>query len=296
LGYATATDNCTATGNIVITHSDVTNACANGGYTISRTWKAEDECGNFSECTQTITVTTKKSNNCFSAELTGKVVNGTSTTYTFKACAGNCQSALSYIAFIINSGNVTNPLNGSYYNNGKYKVSVPVSKTQKGIKFDVATGEGIKKNSCDEFTFTITGTQPSSIKVQFKAGTKTYDINMSTSSDCVCQTISNSNVIVQSSSLVKEDQNEITKLSVSAYPNPYTNSVRFTVANPKAGQGNLEVFNMLGQRVKTVYQGFIPAGTQTYQMNISGMQTGNLIYRLRVGTTQVTGKLLHAKQ
>jgi hypothetical protein len=48
--------------------------------------------------------------------------------------------------------------------------------------------------------------------------------------------------------------------------------------------------------VQVVYQGFIPAGTQSYQMNVSGTQTGNLIYRLRVGNSQVTGKLLHAKQ
>jgi hypothetical protein len=92
------------------------------------------------------------------------------------------------------------------------------------------------------------------------------------------------------------DEEIPTTLAVSAYPNPYTNSVRFTVANPKAGQGNLEVFNMLGQKVQVVYQGFIPAGTQSYQMNVSGTQTGNLIYRLRVGNSQVTGKLLHAKQ
>ncbi|HUP13178.1 MAG TPA: T9SS type A sorting domain-containing protein, partial [Niastella sp.] len=93
-----------------------------------------------------------------------------------------------------------------------------------------------------------------------------------------------------------ETTEEIAKLSVSTYPNPYSNNVRFTVANPKAGQGSLEVFNMLGQKVKTVYQGFIPKGSQTYQMNGAALQHGNLIYRLHVGNTQVTGKLLHAKE
>jgi hypothetical protein len=89
---------------------------------------------------------------------------------------------------------------------------------------------------------------------------------------------------------------EITELSVSTLPNPFHNNVRFVVNNPKAGQGSLEVFNMLGQKVKTVYRGFIPAGTQTYQLNVPSTSTGNMIYRLNVGSQQVTGKLLRAKE
>jgi len=53
-GTATATDNC----NTVITaYSDVPipGSCA-GNYTIARTWKATDACGNFSTCLQTIYV------------------------------------------------------------------------------------------------------------------------------------------------------------------------------------------------------------------------------------------------
>jgi hypothetical protein len=59
LGVATARDICSA---ITITHSDVStqNADANNAghynYTITRTWKAVDDCGNASECLQAITV------------------------------------------------------------------------------------------------------------------------------------------------------------------------------------------------------------------------------------------------
>ncbi len=47
-GYATATDNCTPTGSIVITYADVANGV------ITRTWTATDACGNQSTCVQTI--------------------------------------------------------------------------------------------------------------------------------------------------------------------------------------------------------------------------------------------------
>ncbi|MEI6750133.1 MAG: Ig-like domain-containing protein, partial [Bacteroidota bacterium] len=54
-GFATATDNCDAAP--VITFTDVTTpgSCA-GNYVITRTWTAMDNCGNFSNCAQTITV------------------------------------------------------------------------------------------------------------------------------------------------------------------------------------------------------------------------------------------------
>ncbi|MRG44417.1 T9SS type B sorting domain-containing protein [Chitinophaga sp. SYP-B3965] len=53
----TATDNCSATGNITVTMNEVrTNgACANT-YTLTRTWTAVDECGNDTTITQVINV------------------------------------------------------------------------------------------------------------------------------------------------------------------------------------------------------------------------------------------------
>ena len=61
-GTATATDICTPVGNISITSSDVSTYnidpanVLHYNYTITRTWRATDVAGNFSECTQTITV------------------------------------------------------------------------------------------------------------------------------------------------------------------------------------------------------------------------------------------------
>ncbi|MES2328650.1 MAG: cadherin-like beta sandwich domain-containing protein [Bacteroidota bacterium] len=61
-GVATATDNCTASSSIAITQSDVSTYSADPSnmlhynYTISRTWRATDISGNYSECVQLITV------------------------------------------------------------------------------------------------------------------------------------------------------------------------------------------------------------------------------------------------
>ncbi|MBI2927593.1 MAG: HYR domain-containing protein, partial [Verrucomicrobia bacterium] len=59
LGTATATDNCDSTPTITFSDASTqtsTGACTDQNYTLTRTWRATDNCGNFSECVQTITV------------------------------------------------------------------------------------------------------------------------------------------------------------------------------------------------------------------------------------------------
>jgi hypothetical protein len=80
--------------------------------------------------------------------------------------------------------------------------------------------------------------------------------------------------------------------TVKAYPNPFNDRVKFIINSPAAGNGSLEVYNVMGQRVKTVYQGRINAGNQSYELVIPKKQQETLIYVLRVDGKKVTGKLL----
>jgi hypothetical protein len=83
-------------------------------------------------------------------------------------------------------------------------------------------------------------------------------------------------------------------MKVDAYPNPYNDNVRFVIQSTMSGQGVLEVYNTLGQKVQVVYQGMIFAGRgQTIEYKVPAFNRTNLIYILRVGDKQVTGKLLH---
>ena len=68
------------------------------------------------------------------------------------------------------------------------------------------------------------------------------------------------------------------------------------VTSTVAGNGNLEVYNMMGQKVKTVYQGYIVKGTQTFELSLPDKQVANLVYVLRIGDKKMTGKILQVNQ
>jgi hypothetical protein len=85
-------------------------------------------------------------------------------------------------------------------------------------------------------------------------------------------------------------------LTVNAHPNPYTSRIKFVVSSPEVGNGSLELYNMLGQKVRTVYQGRINLGLQVYEVSIPLTQRMSLIYVMKLNGRQVTGKLLNSRE
>jgi hypothetical protein len=85
-------------------------------------------------------------------------------------------------------------------------------------------------------------------------------------------------------------------VEVLAKPNPFSDVIRFTVKASVPGKGTLEVFNTLGQKVKTVYDGMVQIGEQSfeYRVPVSGRQ--NLIYVFTLNGQRLTGKLLNIRQ
>jgi hypothetical protein len=80
--------------------------------------------------------------------------------------------------------------------------------------------------------------------------------------------------------------------TIKAYPNPFNDRIKFVVNSPNAGNGSLEIYNVMGQKVKSVYQGHINTGDQSFEITIPKKQQQTLIYMLRVDGKKVTGKLL----
>jgi hypothetical protein len=84
----------------------------------------------------------------------------------------------------------------------------------------------------------------------------------------------------------------VQNVTVQTIPNPFNDRVRFVVTAPEAGYGTLDVMNMLGQKLKTVYQGRIAAGGQSFEMVLPKSRNTTLFYIFRMNGKQVTGKLV----
>ena len=89
------------------------------------------------------------------------------------------------------------------------------------------------------------------------------------------------------------DSNIKNGLSVAAYPNPYKDHLSFEIASDTSGNATLEIFNILGQRVNTAFDGYLEAGNPLkFEVEASKFTTGTLIYELKVGDKRLTGKLI----
>jgi hypothetical protein len=92
------------------------------------------------------------------------------------------------------------------------------------------------------------------------------------------------------------DQSMPTSYSLSqAYPNPFNPSTKIKFALPASGEVRLSVINQLGQNVKTLVQGSMPAGYHEVTFDAAGLPSGVYFYRIESGTFVDTKKMVLLK-
>jgi len=206
----------------------------------------------------------RKSTGCISAATSGTMGHATSTPAAAAIITQNVDCSHSTGKVKIVQASVGNP----EYDNAIFEFS----------------SDGVNFGSNPEFTFTAG--QGYNLTVRRKT-----DHSCTASTSCAAE----GGGITRTSSSTSEVTTE-SQTTVKAYPNPFSDRIKFVVTSPVAGKGNLEVYNMMGQRVKTVYQGFIAAGTQTFELSLSTQQIANLVYVLRIGDKKMSGKILQINQ
>ena len=159
------------------------------------------------------------------------------------------------------------------------------------------------------YQYSINGTdwQTCAVFVNVAAGTATH-LRVKNSLGCEsgdanCNTICTGNpadiqACISAGANIRSTEStlEASELKVKAYPNPFNDRINFVITSPLGGRGSLEVYNTLGQKVKTIYQGTISKGSQNFEFRSPASQASNLIYILRVGNKQLSGKILQLKQ
>ena len=79
------------------------------------------------------------------------------------------------------------------------------------------------------------------------------------------------------------------------YPNPFNPETEIVFTLPRESSVRLEVFNLLGEVVGTVYEGRLGAGTHSCNWNGGDLGSGVYLYRLTAGAFVESKKMLLLK-
>ncbi|NTW48185.1 MAG: T9SS type A sorting domain-containing protein [Chlorobiales bacterium] len=79
------------------------------------------------------------------------------------------------------------------------------------------------------------------------------------------------------------------------YPNPFNPSTTINFTLLKSGRAVLEVYNVLGQKVATVFDKMLDKGQHSYRWNAKSLSSGVYFYKLVSGNYSATKKLMLLK-
>ena len=109
-------------------------------------------------------------------------------------------------------------------------------------------------------------------------------------------TISTVAVTVTVTSLITGDPTLPDAYSLSQnYPNPFNSSTVIQYDLPEAAWVRLEVYNMLGQAVATLVDGYQQAGVHSYNWNANNFASGIYFYRITAGNFRASKKMVIIK-
>ncbi len=95
-----------------------------------------------------------------------------------------------------------------------------------------------------------------------------------------------------------EDGTEGIPLSFSLdqnFPNPFNPVTFITYHLPKTSKVQVEVYNLLGQKIETLVHTLQPAGTYTVQFNGAGRASGIYLYKISAGSFSAVRKMILLK-
>ena len=79
------------------------------------------------------------------------------------------------------------------------------------------------------------------------------------------------------------------------YPNPFNSETQVIFSLNKSSEIDLSVYNLLGQRVATLFKGRKPAGIHKIIFNATGLPSGVFFYRIKSSEFSSTRKMLYVK-
>jgi hypothetical protein len=290
----TATDNCSGTPTIVIVVSDNT-----VGDVHTRTWKATDACGNTATCSQSVTVAPVCQSctpgfwknhpgiwNSPSDPVAAAAGFTTSTNFwTYLGFAGP-QCGLPGMTML----EATALGGGDCAALARHGVSALLGAAAFPNSYPYPTGMSSLTDIKNALIAAYTTCTCEPLHTQLAAANEKGEGEW-------CSALSNRQLQIITTLPQRSDiQGSTPEVTVTAYPNPYSDNIRFTIKSTISGQGTLEVYDLSGAKLQIVYSGYIHSGKgQVIEYKVPVLYRTNMMYVLRVGGKVVTGKLLNIR-
>lgn len=310
----TAVDNC-AVGDLVTYLGEVRdNSCGSDYYTLTRSWKAEDNCGNTKLCEQEIKVNTILSDDCFNITL-DLSYNAASkkTTFRWELCVedSKCQD-LSHIDFSLPCDLPKNGVTGAEtsFDGG---VSVLSGKPGRNrcsyaITFEnFAPNGGIKgePGGCVVFYYTLDGDyRKYETDVDIKAGRERGLGFSGIGASCDCDGSvpynSGGSLIAEADAYelaaqLLNDPFQAAEATLRAYPNPASGNMTIEFAVPETTEAIIDLYDMQGRRLGRIFEQEVEAGVSTttrIERRQLQLPQGTYLYLLRAGGYTLQGKIV----
>ena len=93
----------------------------------------------------------------------------------------------------------------------------------------------------------------------------------------------------------KSVESEIKEYSIACYPNPFNPTTTINYQLPKDGVVSIIVFDMLGNEVKTLVNGYRTAGSYNVSFNASNLPSGIYFYRIQTNNYFAVKKMMLLK-
>ncbi len=94
---------------------------------------------------------------------------------------------------------------------------------------------------------------------------------------------------------IQESLVEFTTPDMSVYPNPTNSTARFRINATRAAHASIELYDILGRRVATIFNGNIPSGIKTITFDSSHLPSGSYFYRANWDQQTQSGTLILMK-
>jgi hypothetical protein len=75
------------------------------------------------------------------------------------------------------------------------------------------------------------------------------------------------------------------------YPNPFNPTTQIRLAIPEAGNVEISVFNVIGQKVAAIFNGNLPAGTHQFDFKADNLSSGVYFYQVKTARFQAVKKM-----